>query len=105
MFSCADCTDVEVNMANGNAWEWMQWVGITPDHSGEIKASELAALCRRRLWGEERNHDPAREGSESTGSGGCRVIECAREPDYLRGRTEKMLRVCEKAGDRVITWA
>lgn len=103
-FSCENCTGVSVNMSNVNAAEWMRWVGITSAPCGEIKATELAALCRRRLWDEARNHDPVREGSEYRGSGGCLVIECERRPGYLRERTEQVLKVCERAGDRLIAW-
>lgn len=103
---CADCTDVEVNMANGNAAEWMRWVGVPSAEScGEMPAKDLAVLCRRRLWDEARNHDPVREGSEYKVPNGPRVIECERRPDYLRSQTERMLKVCEKAGDRLIAWA
>jgi hypothetical protein len=105
MYTCENCTDTEVNMANVNAVEWMRWVGLSADYCGEVKASDLAVLCRRRLWDEARNHDPKREGVEYKVPNGPRVIECERRPDYLRSQTERMLKVCEKAGDRLIAWA
>lgn len=104
-FSCSDCTDVEVNMANGNAREWLTWVGLPPHDGGEISARDLAARCRRRLWDEGRNHDPATEGYESKAPGCARLVVCDRRPGYLRERTAQMLKVCEKAGDRLIAWA
>lgn len=109
MFSCDDCTDVEVNMANMNAAEWMRWVGLNSCPGGEIKATELAALCRRRLWDEARNHDPSVTSEQFAKRLGLennpRVIFGERAEDYLRDRTEQILRVCEKAGDRMIAWA
>jgi hypothetical protein len=102
MFTCDDCTDTEMNLANLNAMEFIDWLGIKADYS--MPATEVAALCRRRLWDEKRNHDPEREGAEYKVPNGPRVIECGRGPDYLRSKTEIMLRICEKAGDRLIAW-
>ena len=103
-FSCPDCTDVEVNMANDNARQWLRWIGLPPDDGGEISARELAARCRRRLWDEARNHDPAVEGSDHKEDGCARLIICDRRPNYLRERTEQMLKICEKAEGRLIAW-
>lgn len=103
--SCPDCTDVELNMANQNAMEWLSWIGLAPSYGGNIEARDLAARCRRRLWNESRNHDPALEGDDYKIEGGPRVIICGRRPDYLREQTERMLKICEKAGDRLIAWA
>jgi hypothetical protein len=109
MFSCDDCTDTEVNMANMNAAEWMRWVGITSESCGEIPAKDLAVLCRRRLWDEARNHDPKVTSEEFAKLHGLdghpRVIFGERAEDYLRSRTAQILRICEKAGDKLIAWA
>jgi hypothetical protein len=108
MFSCSDCTDTEVNMGNGNALEFMEWISIRADYGGDIPAPELAARCRRRLWDESRNHDPALSGEDRAAAmgvaGNPRVIVGDRMPGYLRMRTEQMLRICEKAGNRHISW-
>lgn len=104
MFSCESCTDVKVNLHSQNAGDWMRWVGLTSAPMGEIKATELAALCRRRLWDEARNHDAAVSFDEYQGKG-ARVISGGRPEGRLRDITEQMLRVCEKAGDRLIAWA
>ena len=105
MFFCDDCTNVELNMANGNAVDWMRWIGLASAPCGEIKARELAAMCRRRLWNEPRNHDPALDGADYKIEGGPRVIISDRPPNYLHDQTERMLKICEKAGDRLIAWA
>ena len=105
MYSCEDCTDVELNMANANAVEWLRWVGLPADYGGQVEARDLAARCRRRLWDEQRNHDPAVEGAAYKIEGGPRVLVMDRRPCYLREQTERMLRICEKAGDRLIAWA
>lgn len=102
MFTCDDCTDVEMNLANPNAMEFIAWLGIKADYS--LPAPEVAALCRRRLWDETRNHDPIVLGDEYKVPNGPKVIICERRPGYLRERTETMLRICEKAGDRLIAW-
>jgi len=104
MFSCANCTDVSVNLHNQNAGDWLRWVGLVSAPSGEIKATELAALCRRRLWDEKRNHDAGISFEEYQGAMGARVISGGRPEGRLRDITEQMLRVCEKAGDRLISW-
>ena len=105
MFSCDDCTNVELNMANGNAVDWMRWIGLASAPCGEIKAPELAALCRRRLWDEQRNHDPGVDGTDEQTPGRARMITFDRPPNYLRDQTARMLKICEKAGDRLIAWA
>lgn len=105
MLTCADCTDVELNMANRNAMEWLGWIGLAADYSGQIGARDLAARCRRRLWDEQRNYDPAVEGDGYKVDGGPRMIVADRRPNYLREQTERMLKICEKAGDRLIAWA
>jgi hypothetical protein len=104
-FTCADCTDVEVNMTASNTRDWLRWIGLPAEDYGQISARDLAARCRRRLWEEARNHDPAIEGFEDKAEGRARLIVCGRRPDYLRERTAQMLKVCEKAGDRLIAWA
>ena len=105
-FSCENCTDVSVNLHQQNAADWMRWVGIDASKPyGEIKASQLAALCRRRLWDEARNHDQAVSFEEYQVPGRARVIAGHRPEGRLRDITEQMLRVCEKAGDRLIAWA
>jgi hypothetical protein len=105
MFSCENCTDVSVNLHNQNAGDWMRWVGLDASKPyGEIKASELAALCRRRLWDEKRNHDDGITFEEYHGAMGARVITGGRPDGRLRQITEQMLRVCEKAGERLIAW-
>lgn len=99
MFSCENCTSTEINMANSNALDFLKWVGVPFDYCGEIAASDLAARCRRRLWNEERNLDPAIPPCEDG-----RIIYGGRRAGYLRERTEQMLALCEKAGERMICW-
>lgn len=103
-FFCDNCTDKDINMANGNAADFMRWVGLPSAPGGEVKASELAALCRRRLWDEARNHDKGFEGRDYKVPGGPRVIEGGRRDGYMREQTERMLKLCELAGDRWIAW-
>lgn len=103
-YSCENCTDVSVNLHNQNAGDWMRWVGIQSEPHGHMKASDLAALCRRRLWDEKRNHDAPVAFEDHQTPGRARVIMGGRPEGRLRQITEQMLRVCEKAGDRLIAW-
>jgi len=105
MFTCENCTDVSVNLHSQNAGDWMRWVGLVSAPMGQIKATELAALCRRRLWNEARNHDAGTSFEDFKGPTGPRVIMGGRPDGRLRQITEQMLKVCEKAGDRLIAWA
>lgn len=91
----------DLNMANGNAADLFRWLGIEPDlwTAPAMLARDLAVACRRRSWDVQRNHDPAREPVESggPGTGQCRLVECGRPADYLRGRAAALLAVCEQA--------
>lgn len=108
-YSCDNCR-YEVNLSNTNAIELLCWLGIDPDYCGEVSARDLAARCRRRLWDEARNHDPALSPAERAERLGLdpsnnRVITPGREAGYLRTRTERLLKLAEKAADHLITWA
>ena len=91
----------DLNMANANAEELFQWLGLCVGlwNGDQVPASKLVPICRRRLWDEERNHDPGLPSREEggPGTGQCRTIFCGRPPDYLRERTKQLLEVCEKA--------
>ena len=107
-YSCDNCRN-EVNLANGNALELLSWLGVANiDYCGAVGARELAAHCRRRLWDESRNHDPAQSGQERAELLGVelspRVIICDRRPGYLREQTERILAIAEKAGDHSVSW-
>lgn len=98
-----------VNVANDNAADLLRWLGIPFDAGdlwGEAKASELAALCRRRLWNEPINQDPGVQGSESggPGTGQVRVVDCGRRPGYLPERAAELLALCVRAGGGRISW-
>jgi hypothetical protein len=98
--SCEICVNINLNMANANALDLLQWVGIPLDYCGAVKATELAAACRRRLWDEPRNHD-----KEITPVNTGNYTDFGREADYLRRRTADLLKVAEKAGDHYVSWA
>lgn len=101
VYRCELCTDVSIAVSNVNAMELCRWWGIPAELMGEVLARDLAAACRRRLWPEERNEDPGVPPSQRS----SRVYDCGRRPGYLKERTQEMLRICEKAGDRWIAWA
>jgi len=105
-YPCDECNAHMLNCANSNARELLAWLGLpaTDELLGEVEASELAARCRRRLWNEDRNHDPGIEGYEDSTPGQCRSIQCGRRADYLRDRTAALLVVAETAGAGFVTW-
>lgn len=98
---CDSCTDTTMNLANMNAYDLMDWLGLSKEPCGTIKARELAALCRRRLWPERRNEDPEitpEEFAERYGTQDSpRIVFAARDAGYLQNRTEQLLRICMKA--------
>lgn len=94
---------LHINLCNANARELLDWLEIAhEDLFGQIKGTELAAKCRRRLWDEARNHDPAKEGEVTKTPGQATLINCGREEDYLRFRTQWLLAMAERAGERMV---
>jgi len=109
-FPCEGCR-LAVNLSNSNAYDLLRWLELTPDACGEVCARELAARCRRRLWDEVRNHDPAVSASDQRkqlgggGRSGARLFTFGRDAGYLRDRTTQLLEIAEAAGDGWVTWA
>jgi len=94
----------ELNVSNCNGYALLEWLGITPDYCGSIKATDLAARCRRRLWPESRNVDEGRKGFISTTPGHATMVDCGRAPGYFTERAEQLLAICELAGNGDICW-
>jgi hypothetical protein len=90
-----------VNFSNLNARDLLEWLGccIGPALIGTVNARDLAARCRRRLWDEPRNHDPAvLPISSATG----RFTLCGRPAGGLRARCQELLELAEAAQERRI---
>jgi hypothetical protein len=91
----------DMNLCNSNAYDLMNYLGLEIDCCGNHDASDLAARCRRKLWDESRNHDPALpvvvEG---------RMTYCGRPEGYLRSKCEFLLEVAEYAikHDMEVSW-
>lgn len=104
-YSCESC-EAEINVSNANAANLLRWIGLdSEDLCGSMPAAEMAPLLRRRLWDEDRNHDPAIEAEEVAEPGSARVIHSGRRPGYIRGRCAELLALCERAGKWMIVWA
>lgn len=88
-----------LNVHNANGVALLAWLDLPTDQGGSAPAREVAARCRRRLWPEARNEDRGEAGYEAG-----RVISGGRAPGTLNDRTEKLLKLCERAGSKHITW-
>lgn len=91
-----------LNLGNENARLFLAWLGfpkLAEDLYGEVLASELAARCRRRLWPEQYNHDPGREGSVVNTPGHATLYDQGRRPGYLQEKAALLLRLAERAAD------
>jgi hypothetical protein len=87
-----------VQLGEDDCNDLLKWLGLEPSDFGCVGASDLAARCRRRLWPMARNNDPGLpERSERCGGGAVRLMLPAREPGYLRARTEELLKLAERA--------
>lgn len=96
---CARCRH-SLNVHNRNACDLLAWLELGPDPYGSIRARELAARCRRRLWPEPRNVDA---GVEPSSSG--RVHIGGRPPERMREYVERLLAIAEFAGDEWVAWS
>jgi hypothetical protein len=90
-----------VNFSNLNAINLLSWLGyrLGPHLVGVLDPRDLAARCRRRLWDEARNHDPA---IPPVASASGRFTICGRPAGGLRDRCQELLRLAELAQDRRI---
>lgn len=85
----------DINLSNVNAQELFIWLGMEPNlwASDPVRASWLAPLCRRKLWGNvDRNVDRGDDGGWDG-----RICWGGRRPGYLTERTEQLLAFCEAA--------
>lgn len=104
-FSCRICTELQLNVHNQNAADLLSWLGIESSPAGDmIDANELAALCRRRLWDEPRNHDseltPKQTAERIGATGHPRVITGGRPAGRLRELTRRLLVIAEYAAQQ-----
>ncbi len=53
-------------LERSDALDLLEWLGLGRREFGAIEPSELLALCRRRLWPEPRNYDPAKTSPRGT---------------------------------------
>jgi hypothetical protein len=102
--TCPAC-QAEINLCNTNALDLLAWIGLAPASYGEAPAHDVAARCRRRLWDEARNHDPAVPAVVLPAGRGARLIAVDRQAGYLRQRAADLLAVAERAGEGLVCWA
>ena len=95
-FWTGDDSAAGLNLSNVNAADLLAWLGYERDEfAGALAGSDLAARCRRRLWPEARNIDPARETVTQASPGRATFIECGRPEGYLRDRAARLLKLAE----------
>jgi hypothetical protein len=89
-----------LTLSRSDALDLVAWVGLPRDDWGALDSTDLAARCRRRLWPEERNFD--REHVVRDRRGG--IVAC-RLAGALRGWTERLLGLTQRAGEQPILFA
>lgn len=98
--SCEACTQF-MNLSNFNAADFLRWLDLyTPRLTGVIKASEIVARCKRRLWPEARNSDPGTETVQKD-----KLILYGRPEGYMQEKCEQMIRLCEETRAEWIAWS
>lgn len=102
-YTCNICNHT-MNLNNRNAHDLLDWIGLKFEECGSVSARDMAAKCRRRLWNEPRNYDIGIESTEENQLGHAKVVNCGRDPGYLRHKTEKLLEIADWAGDNLIAW-
>jgi hypothetical protein len=108
---CRERDQWSMNLSNSNAADLCEWLGAPfEEYSGELPATELAALCRRRLWPEPRNQGVEVPARVESVPGRATIVTCAREADYLPRRTRQLLDLCERSIQRfgagvLMAWA
>ena len=104
-----------INVNNSNARDLFVWLGLGHPETLELSnvprilLNDFAARCRRRLWDEPRNHDPALPMQDFGGPDPehARVIFVGRRAGYLRDQTKRLLQLAEyglKNGFTHIYW-
>jgi len=94
-----------VNLSNLNARDFLNWLGLGESLWGEMKARDLSAVLRRRLWPERRRvGDTGMVAMVAVGRRGAVLADCGRAPGRLAEHAERLLALAECAGDGVIIW-
>jgi hypothetical protein len=93
-----------VNVSNRTALDLLAWLAypVGPHLAGVLDSRDLAARCRRRLWNEPRNLDPAVPKESLLGG---RLITCGRQAGRLRARCHDLLRLTATADGRPVHYA
>ena len=53
-----------LELSRDDGLDLLEWIGLGRAEFGAVEVSVLLPLCRRRLWPEARNVDPARLGAD-----------------------------------------
>jgi hypothetical protein len=100
-----------LNLANGNARSFLEFLGINPGEEpfGEVTMPEARrAVIRARATFKRRAHKFTREESDTQRPGRPRVIVAGIDEDYLARRVDDFERFLNAVGDRgaaSIYWA
>ena len=102
-----DLQHLTVNLANTNARMMLEWLGVSnaEDLYGSMRAAEFSALCRRRLWDEERNDTPAVPTRVESTPWCATVVTCGRDANYNKTRAASLLALAHAADpNELIGW-
>lgn len=96
-----------VEMYEQDAMDLLEWLGFPSRNFGFLPSSDLKAKCKRRLWDEARNHDPAVTKPNPvkalypswTSMAVPQTKTILRPAGFLRARTQELLKLAERAGD------
>lgn len=94
------CDVAEVNVSNSNGYAIQEALGLVPDYSGRIGATELRERCLVALMSDD-GKDLAVPAVESIGEGGATIIDCGRREGYMQDRISSLLemaQMCENYG-------
>ncbi len=101
-----DRPETFMDLSEVDAFALLRWLDLEPAEYGYLVIQDLKARCRRRLWPEPRNFDPAIPASSEHAVGGrLRVVVAGRPAGFLRTKTAQLLALAERAPEGHILYS